>query len=249
VNVSEQDEHLLNAYVDGELDPMEAVRFERRLGAEPALSDQVKARRALRDALRSDLGEDVPSPNLRRRIMAKPSRRGSGEWLSRRMAASFLIGAVLAGSMCVGLLNNRPGEDVAHAVVSAHIRALMAPQPTDVASSDHHTVKPWFNGKLAFAPTVANLSARGFPLVGARIDVVGLEPAASLVYSHGKHFITLTEMPNARGTPASVESYSEHGYLAITWSDGGITYWAVSDAAADELESFVKLFQTAAAGS
>jgi anti-sigma factor RsiW len=181
--------------------------------------------------------------------MAKLSRRGPGEWLSWRMAASFLIGAVLAGTMSVGLLNDRPGENVAHAVVSAHIRALMAPQPTDVVSSDHHTVKPWFNGKLAFAPTVADLSAQGLPLVGARIDVVGLEPVASLVYSHGKHFISLTEMPNARGTPASVENYFEHGYLAITWSDGGIAYWAVSDAAAGELESFVKLFQTAAAGS
>jgi anti-sigma factor RsiW len=249
VNASEQDQLLLNAYVDGELDAIDAASFERRLGAEPALTAQVEARRALRNALRSDLGEDVPSPDLRRRIMTKLSRRGPGEWLSWRMAASFLIGAALAGTMSVGLLNDRPGEDVAHAVVSAHIRALMAPQPTDVVSSDHHTVKPWFNGKLAFAPTVADLSAQGFPLVGARIDVLGLEPVASLVYSHGKHFISLTEMPNARGTPASVESYFEHGYLAITWSDGGIAYWAVSDAAAGELESFVKLFQTAAAGS
>ncbi|HEV7464139.1 MAG TPA: anti-sigma factor [Methyloceanibacter sp.] len=197
MNVSEQDEFLLNAYVDGELDPVEAVRFERRLGAEPALSDQVKARRALRDTLRSDLGEDVPSPHLRRRIIAKLSPRGPGEWLSWRMAASFLIGAVLAGTMSVGLLNNRPGEDVAYAVVSAHIRALMAPQPTDVASSDHHTVKP-FNGKLAFAPTVADLGTQGFPLAGARIDVLGLESVASLVYSHGKHFISLTRRCRTR---------------------------------------------------
>ena len=140
MNVSEQDELLLNAYVDGELDPMEAVRFEQRLGAEPALSAQVEARRALRNALGSDLGEDVPSPDLRRRVMAKLSRRGPGEWLSWRMAASFLIGAVLAGTMSVGLLNDRPGENVAHAVVSAHIRALMAPQPTDVASPDQAPV-------------------------------------------------------------------------------------------------------------
>jgi anti-sigma factor RsiW len=249
VNVSPEDELRLNAYLDGELNAIDAASFERRLPADPALAAQVEVRRALRNALRSDLGEDVPSPDLRRRIMAKLSRRGRGEWLSWRVAASFLIGAVLAGTMSVGLLNYRPGDDVAQAVVSAHIRALMAPQPTDVVSSDHHTVKPWFNGKLAFAPTVADLGAQGFPLVGARIDVVGLEPVASLVYSHGKHFISLTEMPNARGTPASVETHFEHGYLAITWSDGGITYWAVSDAAADELESFIKLFRTAAAGS
>jgi anti-sigma factor RsiW len=109
-----------------------------------------------------------------------------------------LIGAVLAGVTSIGALNYRAGDDPAADIVSAHIRALMAPQPIDVASSDHHTVKPWFNGKLAFAPTVVDLGAKDFPLVGGRIDVVKVAPVASLVYSHGKHLISLTEMPNTR---------------------------------------------------
>jgi anti-sigma factor RsiW len=165
------------------------------------------------------------------------------------LAASFLIGAVLAGVTSFGALNYRAGDDVAAEIVSAHIRALMAPQPTDVASSDHHTVKPWFNGKLAFAPTVVDLGAKGFPLVGGRIDVMKVAPIASLIYSHGKHLISLMEMPNTGSASAPLTSHSEHGYLALSWSQGGITYWAVSDAASNELENFAALFRAATGGS
>jgi anti-sigma factor RsiW len=250
MTVALQDELLLNAYLDGELDPIEATRFEQRLAADAKLNAQVEKLRALRVALRSDLAEDVPSVELRRSITAKlrlPPRPDANSW--RALAASFMIGALLAGVASLGALNYRTGDDVAEEIVSAHIRALMAPQPMDVASSDHHTVKPWFNGKLAFAPTVVDLSAKGFPLVGARIDVVRVAPVASLVYSHGKHLISLTEMPNTRGAPAPVTSHSEQGYLALSWSDGGVTYWAVSDAASDELENFAALFRAATAGS
>jgi len=248
--MTHQDELLLNAYLDGELDPIEAARFEQRLVADAALNARIETLRALRAVLRSDLAEDMPSPGFRRRITSRLNlapRADRNSWLA--LAASFLIGAVLAGVTTFGALNYRAGDDVAAEIVSAHIRALMAPQPTDVASSDHHTVKPWFNGKLAFAPTVVDLGAQGFPLVGARIDVVRVAPVASLVYSHGKHLISLTEMPNTRGSPAPLTSHSEQGYHALSWSDGGVTYWAVSDAASDELESFATLFRAATAGS
>ena len=145
---------------------------------------------------------------------------------------------MLAGATTFGALNYRASDDVAAEIVSAHIRALMAPQPIDVASSDHHTVKPWFNGKLAFAPTVVDLGAKGFPLVGGRIDVVKVAPVASLVYSHGKHLISLTEMSNTGGGPEPLKRHLEQGYLALSWSDAGVTYWAVSDAASNELENF-----------
>jgi anti-sigma factor RsiW len=246
MTLSLQDELLLH----GELDPIEAARFEQRLVIDAALNAQVETLRALRRALRSDLAEDVPSPELRRRITSKLNlapRAIRNSWLA--LAASFLIGAVLAGVTSIGALNYRTGDDPAAEIVSAHIRALMAPHPIDVASSDHHTVKPWFNGKLAFAPTVVDLGAQGFPLVGGRIDVVKVAPVASLVYSHGKHLISLMEMPNTGGASAPLTSHSEHGYLALSWSEGGITYWAVSDAASDELENFAALFRTATGGS
>jgi anti-sigma factor RsiW len=251
MSASEQDELLLNAYLDGELAPIEAARFEQRLAKEPGLAAEVDARRALSDRLRSGAAEDVPSDDLRRRIMARiggaPERKArpwARSWSS--LAASFLVGALLGGGLIFGALNDQGGEDVASQVVSAHIRALMAPQSFDVASSDRHTVKPWFAGKLAFAPNVVDLSAKGFPLVGARIDVIGLEPVASLVYSKGKHLITIMEMPNPRGLTTPLTQHVEQGYQALTWSDGKVTYWAVSDAAAEELRTFVGLFQAAA---
>jgi anti-sigma factor RsiW len=153
---------------------------------------------------------------------------------------------VLAGTLTLGALHHQTGSEVASEVVSAHIRALMAPAPADVASSDHHTVKPWFNGKLAFAPVVPDLGSQGYPLLGGRIDVIGLEPAASLIYSRGKHIISVTEMPTNGASPSAETSYSERGYMALSWSSGGVSYFAVSDAAVEELASFVKLFKTAA---
>ena len=161
------------------------------------------------------------------------------------LAASFLVGAMLAGVTSFGALTS---DELAEQVVSAHVRALMAPQPTDVASSSHHTVKPWFNGKLAFAPTVADLGSAGFPLVGGRVDVVRVEPVASLVYSHGKHLISLTEMSNTGGEPEPLQRHLEQGYLALSWSEARVTYWAVSDAASNELENFVALFRAATVG-
>ena len=207
---------------------------------------QAEARLTLRDRLRSDLDEDLPSDDLRRRIMASvggPPERKTRPWGS--LAASFLAGAVLAGALSFGALNEQGRNDVASEIVSAHIRALMAPESIDVPSSDRHTVKPWFAGKLAFAPKVVDLATQGFPLVGARIDVIGLEPVASLVYSNGKHLISVMEMPSTRPLATPLEKHGEKGYVALSWSDGKVTYWAVSDAAADELKTFVSLFQAA----
>jgi anti-sigma factor RsiW len=247
MSLSEQDELLLNAYLDGELAPMDAVSFEQRLAADPVLANEVEARRALREGLRSGLAEDMPPEALQRRIMARlnpPAQGKTRSWPS--LAASLLIGALLGGAVSFGILTEQGRDDVAGEMVSAHIRALIAPQPIDVPSSDRHTVKPWFAGKLAFAPKVVDLSAQGFPLVGARIDVVGLEPIASLVYSNGKHLISVMEMPSATGVANPLEKHFERGYLAVSWSDGAVTYWAVSDMAGSELLTLVGLFQAAA---
>src|SRR5262249_359267 len=108
--------------------------------------------------------------------------------------------------------------------------------------------KPWFNGKLAFAPVVPDLGSQGFPLVGARVDVLGLEPAATLVYSRGKHLISLTEIPASQASAMTTRSSEERGFLVRSWSEDGVTYFAVSDAAAEELDAFVKLFQAETAG-
>ena len=134
---------------------------------------------------------------------------------------------------------------MADTLVSDHIRALMAPQPTDVVSSDRHTVKPWFNGRIPKSPRVVDLAKEDFPLVGGRLDVVSQTPVPTLVYRHDKHLISLTEM-SCRGslwtwlrTPHSI-----NGYNVVHWTENGVSYWAISDLAAAKLEDFARLFRT-----
>jgi anti-sigma factor RsiW len=245
---SHEDELLLSAYLDGELSPIEAHQFERRLGAEPDLDAALAARRALRAALRADIAEDLPSPQLQRRIAGLTLRPSWTEsWQS--LAASFVLGVFLAGGIAWGVIEHGTGQDLTEQVVSAHIRGLMSSAPTDVLSSERHTIKPWFNGRISFAPVVVDLAAEGYALLGARIDVVDLSPAATLVYSRGKHIISVTEVPSAEAAPSSLTRNREQGYLLLAWSDGRMRYWAVSDAAPEELERFVKLFQSASSTS
>jgi anti-sigma factor RsiW len=244
MTLTERDEMLVNAYLDGELGPSEALSFERRLEAEPQLLEALEVRRALSHGLRTGLAEDLPSADLERRVMAgvqPPSPMRSRAWQS--MAATFLIGALIGGGLGYGVWTRQDSETMADQLVSAHIRALMAPQPADVASTDRHTVKPWFAGKLAFSPKVVDLAPQGFPLVGGRIDVIGLEPIASLVYTNGKHLISLMQMAKGGAQTAPVATHVEHGYLAVSWSEGEITYWAISDMAQAELDSFIAKFR------
>jgi anti-sigma factor RsiW len=243
----DQDERdlLLNAYVDGELDAVAARRFEERLAVEPDLAADLAKLRSLRLALRADLADDVPSEALRSRIarqFAPPKTRPFVQW--RAMAASLIVGIAVGGGATLGILRSDQTGATADEVISGHVRALMASQPIDVISSDQHTVKPWFDGKIAFAPTVIDLASAGFPLVGGRIDVVDLQPAPALVYQANKHLISLVEIPGAAPVHA-VERRDSRGFEALTWSDGGVTYWAVSDASDDELRAFVKALEAA----
>jgi anti-sigma factor RsiW len=132
-------------------------------------------------------------------------------------------------------------------LVDTHVRSLMADHLTDVLSSDHHTVKPWFAGKVEFAPVVPELQAQGFPLVGGRVEVVSGHTAAALVYGRGPHKINLFIWPTS-AADAGLPAASLNGYALVHWTDRGLTYWAVSDAAASELSAFERAFQAAAAG-
>ena len=128
------------------------------------------------------------------------------------------------------------------AVVAGHIRALMAPHPADVASTERHTVKPWFNGRVAEAPHVADLANAEFPLIGGRVDVVGGRPVPTLVYGRRKHIISLTAVPTAAKTSAPIVSV-DNGYNIVQWVTNGISYWAVSDVSASDLGEFARLFR------
>jgi anti-sigma factor RsiW len=121
----------------------------------------------------------------------------------------------------------------------------MSQRPTDVTSSEGHTVKPWFNGRIPQAPRVIDLSSVGFPLMGARIDVIGSVPVPTLVYGRRQHVISLTAVPRSSIVPQPMSSRSLNGYNVVSWSNGEMTYWAASDLNGKELEEFARLFQSA----
>jgi anti-sigma factor RsiW len=242
---TENDQLLLNAYIDGELDPAHALEFEQRLAVTPALAEERRRIEALRNALRERLPRLTASPALRRRVAALVERRrpfGNG-WRGGWAALAASVAIAFAGGSLATLLALGPAgrDQLPDLLVASHMRALMAAQTVDVASSDHHTVKPWFNGKLPESPRVVNLAAQGFPLVGGRIDVIGLTPVPTLVYRARLHFISVTALPLVDREAAPLRPIN--GYNVIEWTDGPLAYWAVSDLAAPELENFAKAFR------
>ncbi|MDQ6766033.1 MAG: zf-HC2 domain-containing protein [Verrucomicrobiota bacterium] len=239
-----------DAYVDGELDaarnlemekhfesctPCSGLRDERvllaaaiaqhapRYAAPAALREQVTA------ALRAETGE--------RRILSFPDRKRTVIWA---IAAIALIGLFLAAT----LLSRRSQNDLlTKEIIASHVRSLMANHLADVVSSDHHTVKPWFDGKIDFAPPVVDLAAEGFPLVGGRLDYFDQHPVAALVYGSDKHFINLFVWPSdSKHSQASAEGKTaSNGYNLQHWAGSGMDYWAVSDVNPATLGQFVQL--------
>lgn len=158
-----------------------------------------------------------------------------------------MLAVFLASGATWFVLRPGPADAMADMVVASHMRALMAPQPTDVGSSDRHTVKPWFNGRVTEAPRVVDLSTEGFPLVGGRIDVIGRIPVPTLVYRHRQHLISLMAVPNGQALAATAARRTIAGYNVLTWTQNGVVYWAVSDLAAADLDTFAKAFREAGA--
>jgi anti-sigma factor RsiW len=154
------------------------------------------------------------------------------------LAAAAIFGAVISSSVMLTTERYDRHEDVAREVVAGHIRGLLAPQPFDVASSDRHTVKPWFTSHLPESPQVPDLAAQGFVLVGGRVDVVGHDPVATIVYKRAKHTISLTTLSAGQ----SVSDQTIAGYNVRSWSDAEFSYIAVSDIPAEDLASFERAF-------
>jgi anti-sigma factor RsiW len=244
--MSDDRDMLLNAYFDGELDAVAARHFETRLAVEPDLAGDLARLKRLRTRLHADIAEDVPSAALRRQIAR---RFASPPWMRpqtlQSLAAALVVGVAIGSAGTIGALPPRPADTTADQVVAGHIRALMAPSPADVASSDHHTVKPWFDGKVPFAPQVIELASAGFPLIGGRVDVVGLKPVPAMVYGAGKHLISLIEMPSETSAAAPVTRRMDRGYEAVSWTENRVTFWAVSDASDEEMQAFVKALRAA----
>jgi anti-sigma factor RsiW len=236
---------LVHAYVDGELDPANALAVEQRMAADPALAAECERVEALQQVLRARLPREAPPPGLRARIDASVARgqaRPQPSW--RALAASIAVTAVLASGTTWIARGPDPGDVVRDGVVAAHVRSLMAPQPVDVVSSDRHTVKPWFNGRIPQAPRVVDLAKAEFPLVGGRLDVVGRTPVPTLVYRHRQHLISLLAVPASDRANSAPAARTVGGYNMLRWSEDGVSYWAISDLGSADLEKFVELFRT-----
>ena len=246
---SRREVDLLHPYVDGELDAASSLAFERRMAEDPALAAECGRLKALRRELSAALSGNAAPASLRQRVAAlaeiTPPKKDpvARRWLS--LAAAAGLAAVIGGGSTYLALQPAPADPVPVEVVAGHVRSLLAAQPVDVVSSDRHTVRPWFAGKLAMSPVVRDLASAGYPLIGGRIDYVGRRTVAALVYRHREHTITLYEWPAERkdGRPRNVDL---DGYALLAWTDGGVAYWAVSDIDRPSLESFRRLLMETA---
>lgn len=240
-----QAKELLPAYLDQELGITGAIAVERHLGTCPECQQEYEEQRNMRARLKADAAYFKAPAHLAQRInMALPAERSHPDrfkgwnfnWLSAGAVIAILLTLVWSGSLYLTLPSAQ--DRLVEELVSSHVRSLQVDHLSDVVSSDQHTVKPWFHGKLDYSPPVVDLTPQGFPLVGGRLDYLNDRTVAVLVYRHDQHPINLYIWPSADNNLAP-QMQGRHGYNLIHWAAGGMNYWAVSDLATYELELFV----------
>ncbi len=252
----QETQNLIHAYLDGELDLVKSLEIEQHLEDCPACSQAYKNQQALRAAISANadtLYYRAPAP-LRKRIQSSVRRAGQTTsaprvmpWRWLGVAASLVVVALVAWGLTRSLSAPSADDLLTQEVVASHVRSLMLNHLSDVASSDQHTVKPWFDGKLDFSPTVQDLANQGFPLIGGRLDYLDNRPVAALVYRYQQHFINLFVWPSTGTSNVNTSMTTRQGYHVANWTQSGMTYWAVSDLNDSEFQEFVRLVQAHAA--
>ncbi len=244
---------LLDFYADGELDAANALRVEDHLADCPACRTRLAEIEAIRAMIHQDGVRWPASAALRdrvaaalRREVAVPTPVAGLSWrlLVDRFTRWSLIPSLAVLAACVLFVTMRPGPgpSLESELISSHVHSLLANHLTDVATSDQHTVKPWFNGKIDFSPPVVDLRERGFPLVGGRVDYLGGRVVAALIYRRNGHVINLFIWPaSGQSLPASESG----GYSLVNWTQAGLNFWAVSDLNQAELRKFQQDFAEA----
>ena len=239
---------LLHALIDGELDAGHARELETHIATCPGCAARLREFHELRKMMTpASLRYSAPA-NLRASIEGKlpaPPAAASRRSVIKGFAAGATLSAIAASGLLVMVTRRDDDRRVLGEVVSAHLRSLQAQHLIDVQSTDQHTVKPWFNGRLDVAPPVADLTAQGFTLLGGRLDYVDAKPVAAIVYRRRVHIINLfcAPAPGSGDRAAAMESL--HGFNVRRWSENGLNLWAVSDINADELMEFGEKFEAA----
>jgi anti-sigma factor RsiW len=247
--MSEHEKLLVHALVDGELDAGHAHDVETHMAGCADCAAEFARVRDLRDKMKSiDLRFTAPDDLLDRLERALP-KQPQPLSTSRRdilKGAGFGIGlsAIAASGLFVMVARNDTQDRILNELVSAHLRSLQADHLTDVLTSDRHTVKPWFNGRVDVAPPVADLTAQGFTLIGGRLDAVDGNAVAAIVYRRAKHIINLFVIPTATASRTAPTMQTVHGFNIARWTDEGLLLWAVSDINIEELQEFVQKFET-----
>jgi anti-sigma factor RsiW len=252
---------LVNAYLDGELDAAAAVEVERRMDADATLKAEYERLLGLRttiaarltkdrasDALRSRLAA-IAEPNVSATVRPAPVRPVPRHFEWRQMAAAGLIACFLgSGATWLVLQQSGSAGDMA-AIIADHQRSLLAAQPVDVVSTDQHTVKPWFDTKLALSPRIVDLASSGFPLVGGRVEVLQGQAVPVLVYKRRAHLISVVAVPTAGGNDDGTFALAatRDGYVVRSWRGRDFTYYAVADLAPEELDGFIASWRKQAA--
>jgi anti-sigma factor (TIGR02949 family) len=245
----ESEGRLLHGYFDGELDLVRTIEFEEHLKACPDCARELSEQQAMRQSLRSsNLYERAPE-SLRARILAdlpvgkvqpKPIPMGR-RYVLELLAAAIVIAVIVGARVMPNIAGRQQANLLAQEVVASHIRSLQPGHLFDVQSTDQHTVKPWFDGKLDFAPPVTDFASQGFPLVGGRLDYLDNRDVAALVYQRQKHLISVFIWP-AESRPAKLpETQTIQGYNLVFWWRDGMYFCAASDLNVPELRQLAQL--------
>src|SRR6476619_1828376 len=262
---------LMDGYLDGELDPVTSQKVDQHLRdchkcqqayevdtvlahaisqaapyykAPTELRERIHA--SLRDASSASTMADTARENRLLARRTKPEHRNvlselPWNWLG--LAAAIILAADIVSTLLPRMRAPATDQFLATQLIASHVRSLMANHLTDVASSDQHTVKPWLDAKLDFAPAVVDLSTDGFPLIGGRLDYLDNRPVAALIDGRRKHFINLFVWPAGSNTIGAANAMSHQGYQLLHWVDSDFNYWAVSDVNANDLQTFKNKFE------
>lgn len=253
---------LLHGFIDGELDPAHAARFEAHLATcEECAREMEEALMVKRVAHRDGVKWQAPDAvharvqaalELEQAMMARTMTASAKQtenpwqrvWRFVRQWSFIPSLAVLAASLVLVLNVPQQSQTIEDQLLASHVRSMLADHLTDVLTSDQHTVKPWFNGKIDFSPPVVDLAAQGFPLVGGRVDYLGGRVVAALIYRRHGHIINLFIWPGAAAARSNAE---KDGYNFVEWHADGLVFWAVSDVSAPDLTAFRDDFSHATA--